>query len=71
MFNSAKVMAMANAASFFEDGSNLFRIIYCNDEDGYFWCTDEKGCEYSIGYNEVDLDTDKFYKSVVMDPKDY
>lgn len=62
---------LANLASFFDDGERIYRIIFCNDEESFFYCTDDEGCEYQITYEEVDLATDKFYKAVEMDPKDY
>jgi hypothetical protein len=71
MDNTKLVSNMANFASFFNDGERWFRILYCDDEQSFFYCTDEEGCEYQVNYNEVDLTTEKFYKSVEMDPKDY
>lgn len=66
-----KVKNMAECASFFEEGNGWLRIIYCDNEAGFFSCTDEEGCEYEIKYNEVDLNAARFYKAVLMDPKDY
>ena len=71
MANTTLVSNLANLASFFEDRERLYRIMFCNDEEGFFYCMDDDGCEYQIEYNNVDLATEKFYKSVVMDPKDY
>ena len=71
MANTVLVSNMAMSASFFEEGNGWLRIIYCDNEAGFFLCTDEKGCEYEIKYNEVDLDIARFYKAVLMDPTDY
>ena len=69
--NIELISNMANLASFFEDCERFYRIIFPNDEEGFFYCMDDEGCEYQIKYEEVDLTTEKFYKSVLMDPKDY
>ena len=71
MANVLQISRMANLASFFEDCERFYRIIFPNDEEGFFYCMDDEGCEYQINYSEVDLVTEKFYKSVLMDPKDY
>ena len=58
----AKVKALARQAVFYvgDDGIYL-RMQYCNSID--FCCTDENtGEDYTIPYNEVDLDRCKFYK---------
>ena len=71
MDNIELVSNLANFASFFVEEGRWYRIIYCDDENDFFNCTDEDGLEYQVNYDEVDLATDKFYKSVEMNPEDY
>ena len=71
MANTVLISQMANRASYFVQGELWCRILYCDDLNGFFQCTDDEGFEYQISYEEVDLTTDKFYKSVEMDPEEY
>ena len=73
MTDVEKVSIMVTWASFFEpdEEKKLLRIIGIDDDNEEFFCGDDDGWEYRIPFKEVDLAKDKFYKSVVMDPKDY
>lgn len=69
--HSANVAALAENADLYiqEEGEGM-RIIACMSEEDHFLAEgEETGESYQIYYSEVDLETDMFYRFVVMDNK--
>lgn len=69
--HSANVAALAENADLYiqEEGEGM-RIIACMSEEDHFLAEgEETGESYQIHYSEVDLETDMFYRFVVMDNK--
>lgn len=67
----ANVAALAENADLYiqEEGEGM-RIIACMSEEDHFLAEgEETGESYQIYYSEVDLETDMFYRFVVMDNK--
>jgi len=67
----ANVAALAENADLYiqEEGEGM-RIIACMSEEDHFLAEgEETGESYQIHYSEVDLETDMFYRFVVMDNK--
>jgi len=67
----ANVAALAeNAAVYVQEEGEGMRILACISEEDYFLAEgEETGESYQIHYSEVDLETDMFYRFVVMDNK--
>ena len=67
----AEVQALAeNAAIYVQEEGEGMRILACVSEEDYFLAEgEETGESYQIYYSEVDLETDMFYRFVVMDNK--
>ena len=73
--HSANVAALAENATIYiqydkDEDLEGMRIIACMSEEDYFLAEgEETGESYQIHYSEVDLETDMFYRFVVMDNK--
>ena len=67
----AAVQALAeNAAVYVQEDGEGMRILACVSEENHFLAEgEETGESYQIHYSEVDLETDMFYRFVVMDNK--
>ena len=67
----ANVAALAeNAAVYVQEEGEGMRILACVSEEDYFLAEgEETGESYQIHYSEVNLETDMFYRFVVMDNK--
>ena len=67
----ANVAALAeNAAVYVQEEGEGMRIIACMSEEDHFLAEgEETGESYQIHYSEVNLETDMFYRFVVMDNK--
>lgn len=65
-----KIADLAENSMFFKQGGLFLRIEYCDMDEGYMQLLDEdRGEEYRVNFDEVDLTVDKFYKLVENKPE--
>lgn len=63
--NKARKIA-SESAIYIQEGAEAMAI-NCTDEDNFYCTGEESGEDYVIPYSDVNLDTDIFYKLVLVD----